>query len=48
MTRISMVYAVFVLGVITLFTFALRDGFSPFADGGRRGIIHTAVAPNHK
>ncbi|BCA60668.1 hypothetical protein [Sphingomonas sp. HMP6] len=48
MTRISMLYAVFVLGVIALFTSAARDGFSPFADGGRRGIIHTAVGPNHK
>ena len=48
MTRLSRVSAVFVIGVITLVTFALRDGFSPFADGGRRGIIHTAVGPNHK
>jgi len=48
MNRVSILYAVFSLGVIALFTIAARDGFSPFADGGRRGIIYTAVGPNHK
>lgn len=48
MSRMSMLYAVFCLGVIALFTTATRSGFSPFADGGARGIVRTPVGPNHK
>lgn len=43
-----MLYAVFCLGVIALFTSATMNGFSPFADGGARGIVRTAVGPTHK
>lgn len=48
MSKMSMLYAVFCLGVIVLFNVATRDGFSPFADGGKRGIMRVAGGPTHK
>lgn len=48
MSRSSILYALFCLGIIAAFTWATRNGFSPFADGGTRGFVRTAVGPNHK
>ena len=53
MSRMSILYALFSLGVVALFVMASRDGFSPFADGGARGIAGIGgrsgyVGPTHK
>ncbi len=53
MSRMSILYALFSLGVVALFVMASRDGFSPFADGGARGIggiggRSTIIGPTHK
>jgi hypothetical protein len=44
-----MLYAAYCLGIIALFVMAARDGFSPFADGGARGMGRSAIiGPTHK
>lgn len=48
MSRSTILYALFCLCVVAAFIWATRDGFSPFADGGARGVARTAVGPNHK
>ncbi|MGY4396261.1 hypothetical protein ACVWZA_001434 [Sphingomonas sp. UYAg733] len=49
MSRMSIVYALFSLGIVALFVMAARDGFSPFADGGARGMGRSAIiGPTHK
>ena len=44
----SILYAGFCLLVLGLFMFATMNGFSPFAEGGRRSFVHTAYGPTHK
>ena len=48
MSRQTIIYALFCLSVVVAFIWATRDGYSPFADGGARGIARTAVGPTHK
>ncbi|QNQ09830.1 hypothetical protein [Sphingomonas alpina] len=53
MSRQSMLYALYSLGIVALFVLATRDGYSPFADGGARGIGAIGgrsgfVGPTHK
>lgn len=49
MSRLSMLYALYCLGIIALFVLAARDGYSPFADGGARGVGRAAFSgPTHK
>ncbi len=45
----SILYALFCLAIIVGFVFAIRSGFSPFAQGGQRAFVHSAVyGPTHK
>jgi hypothetical protein len=54
MSRSSIFYALWCIGVIALMMTATVNGFSPFASGGARGgsffffSSHRAYGPNHK
>lgn len=49
MSRHSLIYGLFCLGVVMLSVFAVRDGYSPFANGGARGpIFFGGYGPTHK
>ena len=48
MSRSTIVYALFCLGILAAFIWAARFGYSPFADGGVRTPGMAAVGPNHK
>lgn len=48
MKFLTILYALFCLGVIALFTFAAARSYSPFADGGARMFAQTARGPTHK
>lgn len=37
MSRSGLLFALFCLGVVALYFFTARAGYSPFADGGARG-----------
>lgn len=44
----SILYALFCLGVIALFTVAAQRRYSPFADGAARMFVGAARGPDHK
>ena len=49
MSRHSLIYGLFCLGVVMLSVFAIRDGYSPFASAGARGpIFFGGYGPTHK
>ena len=51
MSRSGLLFAAFCLGVVALYFSAARDGYSPFASGGGRGVIfggRTGGGPQHK
>ncbi len=49
MSRHSLFYGLFCLGVIGLSVFAIRDGYSPFATGGARPMFFGGgYGPTHK
>lgn len=49
MSKHSLFYGIFCLGVIGLSVFAIRDGYSPFATGGARGpMFFGSYGPTHK
>lgn len=49
MTRHSLIYGLFCLGVVLLSVFAIRDGYSPFASAGARGpMFFGGYGPTHK
>jgi len=49
MSRHSLIFGVFCLGVVMLSVFAIRDGYSPFASAGARGpMFFGGYGPTHK
>jgi len=49
MSRHSLIYGLFCLGVVMLSVFAIRDGYSPFASAGARGpMFFGSSGPTHK
>ena len=48
MSRSSILYALFCLGLIALYTAAARNGYSPFAQGGARPFFYGTRGPTHK
>jgi hypothetical protein len=49
MSRHSLIYGLFCLGVVALLVFTIRDGYSPFAAGGARGpLMFGGSGPTHK
>ena len=48
MTRSGFFYLLFCLGVVVLFLYAGRNGYSPFADGGARAFGFVSRGPTHK
>ncbi|MEO5938192.1 MAG: hypothetical protein ABIQ43_04200 [Sphingomonas sp.] len=49
MSRHSLIYGLFCLGIVALSVFAIRDGYSPFASAGARGpMFFGGYGPTHK
>jgi hypothetical protein len=48
MRPLSILYALFCMGVIALFIMAAQRRYSPFADGGVRTFAAVPRGPNHK
>ena len=49
MSRHSLIYGLFCLGVVFLSGYAIRDGYSPFATAGARGPMFIGgYGPTHK
>ena len=49
MSRHSLIYGLFCLGIVGLSVFAIRDGYSPFASAGARGPMFIGgYGPTHK
>jgi hypothetical protein len=51
MTRATLFFALFCLGVVACYFLSARNGWSPFASGGNRGFFYyggRTGGPNHK
>lgn len=49
MSRHSLIFGLFCIGIVMVSVFWIRDGYSPFATGGARGpMFFGGSGPNHK